>query len=175
MAGASFRAWGAQRLLPATRSPRATSISAEAPSKGATGNGEDGGQGKMTKKDCGLRVLKVIKDGPGKGLIDIKDLQKIGIRAIVIPIPRARRSRVKDKRAEALRLFREADTTQAKKQMVAAWNLVNGGQEVSLASLYRWNRSIRMNMAARMGDGEVLDRERASAELPGNELAYIAK
>ncbi len=128
---------------------------------------------KTRKLAAPLEILRRIETG--KGLIEIRDLQEMGIRAIVIPIPRARRSRVKDKRDEALRLFREAGNTQAKKQMVAEWNLVNPGHEISLASLYRWARSIRINMAAPMGDGGFLDKEKTSAELSGNELARIAK
>lgn len=101
-----------------------------------------GTRAKIRKVAAPLEILRRIETG--KGLIEIKGLQEMGIRAIVIPIPRARRSRVKDKRAEALRLFWEADTTQAKKEMVAEWNLVNPGYEISLASLYRWDRLERL-------------------------------
>jgi hypothetical protein len=113
-----------------------------------------GTRAKSRKVAAALEILRWIK--AGNDLIEIRDLQKMGIRAIVIPVPRAHRSRVKDKRAQALRLFREADTTHAKRQMVAVWNLMNPGQKTSLASLYRWNRSVRMNMAAPMGEGGLL-------------------
>jgi len=89
-----------------------------------------------------LKIAKRLESG--KGWIEIRDLQEIGIRAIIIPIPRLHRSRVKNKRAEALRLFRLADTTQAKMEMVAEWNLINPGHEVSFSSLYRWDRSERL-------------------------------
>lgn len=82
-----------------------------------------------------------------KRLIDIRDLQKMGIRAIYIPPLRP--SRVKgDKRADALFLFRKAKTVQEKKELAAKWNILNPGQEVSFSSLYRWDRQERMGAEA---------------------------
>ncbi len=78
-----------------------------------------------------------------KGYFQIRDLQRMGVRAIIIPILRP--SRIGEKRATALALFRNAPTVQAKKEMVIEWNLLNPGHEVSLASLYRWDRKERMS------------------------------
>ena len=50
-------------------------------------------------------------------------------------------------RSEALLLFRVADSLKEKRKMVKRWNSFHAFLKVSLASLYRWDRSIRMNMA----------------------------
>ena len=57
----------------------------------------------------------------------------------------------KEMRSEALLLFRVADSVKAKRKMIKKWNSFHAVFKVSLASLYRWDRLIRMNMAAPIG------------------------
>ena len=57
----------------------------------------------------------------------------------------------KGMRSEALLLFRVADSVKAKRKMIKKWNSFHAVFKVSLASLYRWDRLIRMNMAAPIG------------------------
>ena len=58
-------------------------------------------------------------------------------------------------RYEVLLLFRVADSVKAKRKMVRKWNSFHAFFKISLASLYRWNRLVRMNMAAPVGGCEV--------------------
>ena len=51
-------------------------------------------------------------------------------------------------RSEALLLFRVADSVKEKRKMVRRWNSFHAAFKISLASLYRWDRLVRMNMAA---------------------------
>lgn len=84
--------------------------------------------------------------------VELRDLQKMGIRGIIFPIPRTQRSRLKEKKEEAIREFRKTDSLQAKREMVIRWNLQNPGFEVSIASLYRWNRKDRLASCKASGD-----------------------
>lgn len=58
-------------------------------------------------------------------------------------------------RSETLLLFRVADTLKAKRKMVKKWNTFHAFFKVSLASLYRWDRLIRINIVAPPGGCEV--------------------
>jgi len=58
-------------------------------------------------------------------------------------------------RSEALLLFRVADNVKAKRKIVRRWNSFHAYLKVSLSSLYRWDRLVRMNMAGPIGSCEM--------------------
>jgi len=74
-------------------------------------------------------------------------------------MPRKRRYRKSrlgpEMRSEALLLFRVADSLKAKRKLVRKWNSFHAVFKISLSTLYRWDRLIRMNMAIPMGSCEM--------------------
>jgi hypothetical protein len=58
-------------------------------------------------------------------------------------------------RSEVVLLFRVAETLKGKRGLVKKWNAFHSAYKISLSSVYRWDRILRMSIKTPMGSCEI--------------------
>lgn len=58
-------------------------------------------------------------------------------------------------RSEAVLLFHVAEGVKGKRRLVKKWNAFHSVYKISLSSLYRWDRILRMSIKTPMGSCEI--------------------